>query len=90
MLIFRYFLDHLAVTKPVTKLNTKGDADFHTFLGNLVVPPEPLYFFKPKITVKVRYFLEGYRNMTFQKWYLAPLKRSREEVRTVFRFYTLK
>ena len=35
-------------------------------------------------------FLEGYRNITFQKWYLEPLKRPREEVRADSSFCTLK
>ena len=43
-----------------------------------------------KLSLRTVIFLEGYRNRTFQKWYVEPLERPREEVRAVFRFCTLK
>ena len=38
------------------------------------------------LTGKYPLFVWKFTDMTFQKWYLEPLKRSREEVRAVLHF----
>ena len=48
--------------------------------------PDSLYRFNWKLLSIALIFLKGYRERTFQKRYLEPLKRPREEVRDVFRF----
>ena len=66
MLIFRYFLGHLAVRK----LNTKGDDDFQLFLGHLAVTPEPLYFLNRKLPLMSDIIFERLPKQDFPKMML--------------------